>query len=155
MSEREARFGGDSLRRLMMAHLDGELAPHEREELERRLASDPALEREWDRLVRLKEVTEGMRLRKPPEEVWDSYWTSVYRRLERGVAWILVSVGVMVVLGYGAWTAVQELIADAEMPWFLKAAILATTVGVVVLFVSVLREKLFVRGRERYKDVER
>lgn len=155
MSEREARFGGDRLRRLMMAHLDGELDPPEREELERRLASDPALEREWDRLVRLKEVTEGMRLRKPPEEVWDSYWTSVYRRLERGVAWILVSIGVMVLLGYGAWTAVQELLADTEMPWFLKAAILATTVGVVVLFVSVLREKLFVRGRQRYKDVER
>ncbi len=155
MSERDARSGGDQLRRLMMAYLDGELAAPERQELERRLASDPALAREWERLVRLKEVTEAMRLRKPPDEVWDGYWTSVYRRLERGIAWILVSIGAIVVLGYGAWTGVQELIADAAMPWFLKAAILAATVGAVVLFVSVLREKLFVRGRERYKDVER
>jgi hypothetical protein len=49
----------------------------------------------------------------------------------------------------------QEIIADTEMPLYLKAAILATTVGVVVLLVSVVREKLFIGRTERYKDVER
>ncbi len=155
MSEREARAGDDRARRLMMAELDGELAPAEREELERVLADDPALEAERRRLARLKEVTREMRLRKPPEEVWEAYWTSVYRRLERGVAWILVSIGVIVLISYGAWTGVRQLLADAELPWFLKGAILAALVGGVVLFVSVLREKLFVRSREPYKDIER
>jgi hypothetical protein len=41
------------------------------------------------------------------------------------------------------------------MPWFLKVSLLALTVGTVVLLVSVVREKVFVGRRQRYKDVER
>ena len=79
----------------------------------------------------------------------------MYVRLERGVGWVLLSLGAIVLISYGLWIGAQELIADTEMPLYLKGAILATTVGVVVLFVSVVREKLFVGRRERYKDVER
>ena len=96
-----------------------------------------------------------MKLQQPPDEVWKDYWGSVYVRLERGVGWILLSVGAIVLISYGAWMGAQEIIADTEMPLYLKLAILATTVGIVVLLVSVIREKLFVGRRERYKDVER
>jgi len=138
-----------------MSGLDGELSAEEREELERLLEADSRLREEWDRLSRLKEVTQSMALRKPPDEVWEDYWASVYSRLERGVGWILVSVGGIVLVSYGAWQGVQSLIADTDMPWFLKGAILAVTIGLVVLFVSVLREKLFTWSRDPYKDVQR
>ncbi len=151
----EAGGGEERIRQLMMSLLDGELNASEREELERLMAADPALEKEWGALVRLKEVTGTMSFRKPPDQIWEVYWTSVYSRLERGIGWILLSLGAMVLISYGAWKGVQELVADAGMPWFLKGAILATVVGLVVLLVSVLREKLFRRGRERYKDVDR
>ncbi len=145
----------ERVRQLLMSGLDGELNAEEREELERILGADPRLRDEWNRLSKVKEVTQSMVLRKPPEEVWEDYWASVYSRLERGIGWILVSVGAIVLLGYGAWQGVQALIADVDMPWFLKGAILATSVGLVVLFVSVLREKLFIRVRDPYKDVQR
>jgi len=138
-----------------MSGLDGELSAEEREELERLLEADSRLREEWDRLSRLKEVTQSMALRKPPDEVWEDYWASVYSRLERGVGWILVSVGGIVLVSYGAWQGVQSLIADTDMPWFLKGAILAVTIGLVVLFVSVLGEKLFTWSRDPYKDVQR
>ncbi len=145
----------ERVRQLLMSGLDGELNAEEREELERILGADPRLRDEWNRLSKVKEVTQSMVLRKPPEEVWEDYWASVYSRLERGIGWILVSVGAIVLLSYGAWQGVQALIADVDMPWFLKGAILATSVGLVVLFVSVLREKLFIRVRDPYKDVQR
>jgi hypothetical protein len=138
-----------------MRGLDGELPAEEREELERLLNSDASVRAEWDRLVRLKEVTDTMKLQQPPDEVWKDYWESVYVRLERGIGWILLSVGAIVLVSYGLWMGAQEIIADTEMPLYLKAAILATTVGVVVLLVSVVREKLFIGRTERYKDVER
>ena len=155
MSEKGTAPGDERVRQLLMSGLDGELNEEEREELERLLSTDSKLRDEWNRLSRVKEVTQSMALRKPPDEVWEDYWASVYSRLERGVGWILVSVGGIVLVFYGAWQGVQALIADAEMPWFLKGAILATTVGLVVLFVSVLREKLFIRARDPYKDVQR
>jgi ferric-dicitrate binding protein FerR (iron transport regulator) len=139
----------------MMSALDGELSGEERQEFERLLREDPAVRSEWDRLLRVKQVTEGMALRKPPDEVWEQYWTSVYRRLERGIGWILVSIGAIVLISYGAWTGVSRLIADSDMPWIVKAAILTATVGLVVLCVSVVREKLFIGRREPYKDIQR
>lgn len=151
----EARVPDERARRLMMAELDGELAAAERKELERLVADDPRLQREWKRFRRLKEVTDSMALKPAPQEVWDNYWASVYSRLERGIGWIFVSIGAIILLAYGAWKGVEELLADTALPWFIKAALLALLLGTVVLLVSVGREKLFIGSQQRYKDVER
>jgi hypothetical protein len=45
--------------------------------------------------------------------------------------------------------------ADDEMPGFVRWAILALIAGLMVLLVSVVRERLFVHKREPYKDVVR
>ncbi|KPK63916.1 MAG: hypothetical protein AMS21_06445 [Gemmatimonas sp. SG8_38_2] len=155
MSQRKAASGDERIRRLLMSGLDGEMPAEEREELERLLESDPALEDEWGRLLRLKEVTDTMVFKKPPDDVWDDYWASVYIRLERGIGWVLLSLGAIVLISYGIWASAQHLISDVEMPLYLKVAVGATILGVVVLFVSVLRERLFMGRFERYKDIER
>jgi ferric-dicitrate binding protein FerR (iron transport regulator) len=155
VSDRELRSPDERARRLIMASVDGELASGERAELERLLDERPNLRAEWARLQRVKEVTDAMALRPAPEEVWSDYWASVYSRLERGIGWILFSLGAIVLLSYGAWTGVRQLLADTTVPWFVKVSLLALTVGVVVLLVSVVREKVFVGRRQRYKDVER
>lgn len=142
-------------RHLMMAALDGELTPPERGELDRRLADDPVLAGEWRQLQRVKEVTSTMAFRNPPAEVWDTYWTGVYRRLERGVAWILVSVGAVIVCSWALWRAVEDLIRDASLPAVVKGGALAVLVGGVVLLVSVVREKVFLARKDPYKDITR
>lgn len=142
-------------RRLMMGALDDELSRQEKAELSQLLAGDAVLEAEWKQLQRVKEVTQGMGLQRPPHEVWDGYWTGVYRRLERGLGWILLSLGAVIVISWGAWEAVQELLRDVETPTMVKIGILAVIVGVVVLFISVVREKLIVRQNDPYKDVIR
>ncbi len=155
MSDREARSVEERARRLIMAELDGELLAGERGELERLLEEHPALRGERDRLQQVKEVTDSMGLRRAPEEVWSDYWASVYSRLERGFGWILVSLGAIVLLSYGAWEVVSQMLEDTILPSFVKYAFLALFIGAVVLLVSVLREKVFVGRRQRYKDVER
>jgi hypothetical protein len=149
---------GDGLERgreLVMRALDDELNAGERDELERLLASDAELRTEYGRLERLKEVTSNMSMRKPPEEMWDGYWTSVYSRFERGLAWILVSIGAIVLGSYGAWYGVRDLMADADLPVLVKWSILALIVGLVILLVSVLRHRLFVSRSDPYKEIER
>ncbi len=155
MSEMEAGSDRERIRHLMMAYLDDELAPDDRGELERLLETDPALREEWQRLRRVKEVTADMALKGPDAEVWDDYWTSVYRRLERGIGWVLVSLGAVVLVSYGLWTAVKSLLEDTTTLPLVRWAMLVALVGAVVLFVSVVREKLFVRRRDPYKDVKR
>ncbi|MEN8145833.1 MAG: hypothetical protein ABFS14_12890 [Gemmatimonadota bacterium] len=141
--------------RLMMAALDGELAGDERAEWEALLNEDSELRAEWEGMSQLKEVTDTMELKNPPKEVWDDYQAGVYQKLERGVGWILLSLGAIVVLTWGAWEWVQALMADNELPGIVRWGILALVAGLVVLLVSVIRERLFVHKREPYKDVVR
>jgi ferric-dicitrate binding protein FerR (iron transport regulator) len=145
----------DRTKELLMRALDDELAPEEQRELDALLADDPAVRAERERLGRLKEVTGSMKLRHPPEELWDDYCNSAYSRMERGIGWILVSFGVIVVGGWATWQFVTELIADTEMPPLIKAGILAGSLGLVILTVSVLRQRLFVRKTDPYKDIQR
>jgi anti-sigma factor RsiW len=145
----------DRARHLMMAALDGELSREDQMALERLLQQDAALRAEWRQLQRVKEVTTTMSLRDPPEEVWDRYWHGVYQRFERGLAWILVSLGAIVVLSWGAWEGLRELWNDQQLPVLVKAGSFALIVGLVMLAVSVLREKLFIRRTDPYKDVIR
>lgn len=151
----QTRYSEERVRELLTGALDGELTPEMRAEFDKLLAAQPELRDEWRRLTRVKEVTESMRLRKPPEETWDRYWNSVYSRLERGIAWILVSLGAIVVVSYGAWYGVRDLLADAGLPWFVKGGILALLVGLVILLVSVIRHRIFVSRTDPYKDIQR
>jgi anti-sigma factor RsiW len=145
----------ERVRWLMMGALDGELAPAEEAEWAELLSGDESLREEWNRMRRIKEVTQEMAIKSPPDHMWSEYWTSVYRRLERGAAWVFVSLGSIVLIAYGAWKAIEDLIADAALPWFIKAAILVLGLGLVILAVSVVREKVFVAKSDPFKDVER
>jgi hypothetical protein len=145
----------DRALQLMMAAMDDEIDAAGREELETMLRSDAGLRDEWDRLRRVKEATRKMTLRKPPEEVWDRYWVSVYNRLERGIGWILASVGATILISFGLWKFVEALFEDRSMPGFIRISILLLIVGLVVLLVSVIREKFFTGRRDAYKEVER
>ena len=126
-----------------------------RQQLDALLATDPALAAEWRQLNQLKELTEMSMISNPPEEQWGIYWRSVYNRLERGLGWILVSLGATVLITYGLWEAVNELLADTETPGFIKLAVLALATGSVMLLISVIREKVFVRRNDPYKEVKR
>lgn len=136
---------------LMMAALDGEATPSERQELDALLAGSPELAAEWQRFGRLKEVTSGMRLQNPPEEVWDRYWTTAYRRAERGLGWLLLVAGALVLAGYWIWHAVGAFLDDTDTPLFLRMAIAGVAIGGLILVVSVVREKIFTARRDPYQ----
>jgi len=90
-----------------------------------------------------------------PEMYWDEYWRQVYNRIERGISWILISLGAVIVLSFALWTMVSELLADQALNPVLKTGILVLLVGIVILFISIVREKLMVRRVDKYKEVER
>jgi len=145
----------ERLRQLMMAEVDQEISGQDRAELQTALESDPALQNELETFQRLKEVTDTMSPLKPPGETWDSYWEDVYRQLERGISWVLISLGAIVLGTWALWHVASGLIADRAIPGFIRWSLLALLAGFVILFVSVLRERLFMSKGDPYKDVLR
>ncbi|MCB1184069.1 zf-HC2 domain-containing protein [bacterium] len=144
---------------LLSAYVDGELDAADLARVEAHLARPDSesgeARREIERLRRLKALTGAMRLKEPPPEEWEAFWENVYNRAERSVGWILLMVGVVVV---GAWAALQVVLAltHAEnLPLYVKGGIFVGAAGLLVLLVSVVRERWYARQRTRYKDVIR
>ncbi|MFQ5530955.1 MAG: anti-sigma factor family protein [Gemmatimonadota bacterium] len=155
MTEKGNEHGLERQAELMMRALDDELTAEERAEFDVRLAEQPELRAEWQRLSRAREVTMGMKLRNPPEEVWDGYWTSVYSRMERGIGWLLVSVGAIIVGSWAVWQWITALVQDTETPGLVRYSLIALFVGLVILLVSVARHRLSVSKSDPYKDIQR
>jgi len=145
----------DRFRQLMTAALDDELSADEQAEFQRMVTASPERQTEWNEQRKIKELAMHLKFTSPREEVWDRYWVNVYNRIERRAAWILVSLGAMVVLVFAGYKAVESLLADAQTPWLVKGGILALLAGGVILFVSVLREKLFTRKTDKYREIQR
>jgi anti-sigma factor RsiW len=138
------------------AYLDGELSEADRRRFEEHLASCEQCRREVADLRNLTEDLDMMRFKEPGDEELQRYWTGVYNRLERSLGWILLSVGAILTLCYGAFKAIEELVRDPTVSIILKVGVCALIAGLVILFVSLLRERLVVHKVDRYsREVER
>lgn len=142
-------------RELLAGYVDGELSEEERREFETMLESDPDLRAELNEFRRLKEVTSVVKYADLPDEVWETYWQSLYRKTERGLGWILFSIGAIVVICFGLYHAFASLYADPKAPLWLKVGLTGVGVGFAFLLVSYGRERLFAYRRDRYKEVVR
>lgn len=136
-------------------YLDSDITAEEKSELENLLASDSELKKEFNEQVRIKGVLTKMKLKNPSVEIWDSYWLGVYNKLERGLAWILVSLGAIILISFGTYEAVSEMLQDTSTPAAVKIGVTALLVGGLILLFSVIREKLFTYKRDKYKEIQR
>ncbi len=140
---------------LLEKNLDQSASEEEIREFESLLISEPELRSEYEEQKRVKGVLKEMKLKNPSVEVWDSYWLGVYNRVERGIAWIAISIGVFIILTYIAITAVEQFFADSTTPLIVKIGIAATVLGFMLLLFSVFREKLFTYQHDKYKEIQR
>lgn len=79
---------------------------------------------------------------------------SWYNRLERSIGWFLFFVGILIFLIYGGLKIVNYFVKDLSITLLLKIGILGIIGGLVILFVSLIKEQLFIRKIERHKDIE-
>lgn len=140
---------------LLMGAVDGELNSKERGEFERLIADNPEFKKEYEEYKKLKEATKDMKFKNPPAEIWDSYWLNVYNRIERGLGWILLSIGCIILLTFAGYHFFKALIFDANLPLIIKISIFSIIGGVAILLVSIVRERLFTYKSDPYKEIKR
>lgn len=142
----------DEMRTLMSGYLDDELAPDERTRFERYLEEHPDFKRELEEMEKLVGAVSEMRPESLPDEIWDTFLDDVYNRLERRTGWTIFIVGIALLAGFGAyWFALA--------PWAspgVKVLAALPLGGLLLLFGSVLRERLYISKTDRYsRDVKR
>jgi len=140
---------------LMMGYLDNELEQQQRKTLENHLASCSQCAGQLEEFKKLKQMTDGVRLAEPEDRIWQQYWANVYNRIERGVGWVIFSLAGIVLVVYGGFKAIEEIIRDPTVELTLKVILLVFLAAIAILFVSILRERLYFWKTDRYKDVRR
>ena len=139
---------------LIEKYFTNELTSDERNEFDSQLL-DENLRNEFEEQKRVKEVLNKMKLKNPSAEVWDKYWLGVYNKVERGIAWIAVSMGLAILVIYGSIEVVDKFLADTQTPGIVKFGISILVIGGFILLFSVIREKFFTQTRDKYKEVQR
>jgi anti-sigma factor RsiW len=142
----------ETMRAMISGYLDGELDAADRSKVDAYAAAHPEFRKEIDEMRALLGATERFRAPHVREEEWDRFLDHVYNRLERRVGWLLTIVG-------AAGLAALALYFIVVIPWApapIKLLVELLLVGLGVLFVSVLRQRLAMRKTDRYsRDVKR
>jgi len=138
-----------------MGYLDNELSDEQRRGFEEHLSGCSECASELEEFKKLKAITDEVTLAEPEDRMWQEYWGSIYNRIERGAGWIMFSVAAILLIIYGGFKAIEEVIKDPKIETILKAGLLVLIAGLAILFVSVLRERIYFWKKDRYKDVRR
>jgi hypothetical protein len=134
-----------------MRFLDGELSLEERLQYQAHVRACDACRRELDSLGRVVKLTDELKLRVSDDEFWKGYWEGVYRRSERNTGFLLVIAGAVAILLYAAYRAVRS-------PDFLTyegISVAVILLGLVIIFISVARERYHESKNDPYREVER
>lgn len=138
---------------LISGYLDGELSPEELAHIEAHLAECPACRHEFAVMKSLTAgTTAALNGEDLPVEIWDGFLDTVYNRLERKTGWIILILGMIALCAYG----IVLFFTEDEISLLAKGLITAPIAGGIVLFLSVLRQRIRAAKTDRYsKEVQR
>lgn len=134
-----------------MRFLDSEMTEAEKQAYEKHVQTCPDCHKELKELGRIVELTDELRFKPPDDEFWEGYWESIYRRAERGTGFVMLVIGIIGILIYGIVRAVTS-------PKFFSYEGISVTVilvGLIVIFISVVRERYHESKSDPYKGVKR
>lgn len=140
---------------LMEKYFDEELTEEEKNSFDKMLQSSKELKKEFEEQKHIKEVISKMKLKNPSSEVWDSYWEKTYNKIERGIGWLAVFIGALILLGFASIEFVSQLYEDNSTPIIIKIGTVSLVFGFLVLLFSVIREKWFTHKTDKYKEIQR
>jgi len=145
----------ERFQQLLMRQFDGEMTPEAQQEFDKLVTAFPELNQEREEFIHLKEVLHTMKFKTQPDFVWDQHWLKIYNRIERSLAWVLISIGAIVLVTFGMFKLIETLLADTQLSLLVKISILAVLAGAVILFVSVIREKFILKKHDPYQEIQR
>ena len=134
-----------------MRLLDDELPVAERLQYEAHVRTCDVCRRELDALGRVVGLTDQLKLRVSDDAYWKGYWEGVYRRTERRLGFLLLTAGGVMLLLYLLVRALRS-----PLLWTFEGVSGAVILlGLIVLFISVARERYHEHKDDPYREVER
>ncbi len=140
------RFESDGMR-----YIDGEMSGDARAAFERHCAECADCRRELASFAELDALTGRIQMIDPADAFWERYWRSVYRRVERKTAWVLMLAGAVMLAVF----VIRRAVASLHAITIDKIAVVLLAAGFVLLLISLIRERCHEIKTDPYKDVKR
>ncbi len=141
----------EEMTRLLSAYLDGELTQSDRQRVRLRLENSEEWRRELEELRAIQNMTADLQFRQPPDAVMDALESTLSVQAPRRFGWGLLA------LALAGWMVYALVLYSRDFRWPSVAELLAGGVlaGLVLVFLSVLRQRILERPHDRYRNVKR
>jgi predicted anti-sigma-YlaC factor YlaD len=137
-------------RSLLSGHLDGELTQAAEQRVRIHLEDCAACRASYRELAELREATMSTQLDHPTDDQWREAPRTAASATSRGLGWILLIAWCVLTGGYGLWQAWQEVGNPFE-----RLLVFGGLAALVLLFLSVVLDRLHARRTDPYEEVER
>jgi len=143
--------GCELIRETLSAYLDGELTQQESQKVAVHLRGCPACREIYDDFCKLRAGIRELDFPSPSDEQWSSVMGNLAFKTTRGVGWLLWIGGGLILVAYG----IYELIRDPTIDAVERIGVLALILGAVLVFLTVLIERMGAIKTDKYKDIEK
>ena len=141
----------DHVGELLSGFIDGELTQQDRQRVQLHIDGCEKCSADVDELRLLRQTVGKARLSRLDDDVWREAMDDTMVKASRGIGWLLVVGAVLL----GAGLGVYELVSSPSSMSLLEKMIVGGVYGgMLLIFISVLRQRLIERKTDRYKDVE-
>ena len=134
----------------LSGYLDGELSEERRHQIDSHLLSCRSCQQVLEQLSTLRKETEAMNYLEPSGQEWRRMEKSIFASISRGLGWIVLAVWSVVTCFYGCY----EYFSSPTEPLFQKILMFAFFLGLGLLFLSVLSERIRDSRTDRYKGIQ-
>jgi anti-sigma factor RsiW len=147
----ELRNIEDHVGELLSGYIDGELTQQDRQRVRLHCDTCGECQTRLTELAQLRERVGKAALSNWRHNAWRETMEDTSVKATRGIGWLLVIGGVLVAVGIAVF---EILTGDWSMSLPEKLIVGGIYGGLLLLFVSVLRQRLIERKTDKYKDVE-
>lgn len=145
----------DTCQVLLMGYLDNELDAQQRSDVEAHLDSCAACRAERGAYESLERMVRSMESYSESERALERYWNQTWNRTERKLGWSFTGIGAAIMVGFGLFEFTRSFWNDPSVPLVMRIGVGLGCFGVLVLLGSLIRERIMLRKKERYTEVQR
>lgn len=140
---------------LIEKYLEGILSDEEKLLFDELITKNQDFRAEIEEQKKIRALLKKMNLKNPEKEVWDQYWAKNFNNAERSFSWIMILTGSSLLLTYAFLVIIESLIMDEKLPEFVRYSLVIIISGVLLLSFSIIREKITINKKDKFKEIER
>jgi hypothetical protein len=136
---------------LLSGYIDGELTQQDRQRVQLHCEQCRSCSAQLDELRTLRTEIGRSTLSNVSQDVWRETTTDTATNASRGIGWLLLIGGALVAASLALYEFITEIGSMSTSTILILGGIYG---GLLLLFVSVLRQRLLERKTDKYEDVE-